>query len=381
MSRRAKRGWGAVRTLPSGRYQARYRDPETYERVTAPETFATRADADAWLALKRADLERGEALDDRAGRRPLDEWADAFVETRRHALRPSTVTDYEGLLRRYVRPRFGTTPVGRIRSSDVDRWVASLSADLAPATVRRAHRVLSLVLDMAVRDRAIAANPCATRSAPLPRSAPTSRPVLSPADLEAFASHMRRPEHRALVRLLAYGGLRIGEALGLRRSDLDVRAGTLTVRRTAAEVSGRVHVGPTKTYETRTIPLPAPVLAELRDLVASRPIPLRTDPYLISGTTEPTRYRNLMRDAWYPARSRWSAARATADLEPIPVRPHDLRATCASLLIDAGASPKDVQAHLGHADVTTTLRLYARVRPGRADDLAARLSVLISETG
>ena len=59
--------------------------------------------------------------------------------------------------------------------------------------------------------------------------------------------------------------------------------------------------------------------------------------------------------------------------------PHDLRGTCASLLIDAGASPKDVQAHLGHEDVQTTLRLYVRVRPYRNIDIAGRLNTLIAE--
>ena len=60
--------------------------------------------------------------------------------------------------------------------------------------------------------------------------------------------------------------------------------------------------------------------------------------------------------------------------------PHDLRATCASLLIDAGASVKDVQAHLGHQDELTTLRIYARVRPHRSADIAAKLDALVAET-
>ena len=64
----------------------------------------------------------------------------------------------------------------------------------------------------------------------------------------------------------------------------------------------------------------------------------------------------------------------------VKARPHDLRATCASLLIDAGASVKDVQHHLGHQDELTTLRLYARVRPERSADLAKRLDALIAET-
>jgi len=69
-------------------------------------------------------------------------------------------------------------------------------------------------------------------------------------------------------------------------------------------------------------------------------------------------------------------ARERSGVEALP---HDPKATCASPLIDAGVSPKDVQAHLGHEDVDTTLRLYARVRLGRSADLAMRLDGLIGE--
>jgi integrase len=81
------------------------------------------------------------------------------------------------------------------------------------------------------------------------------------------------------------------------------------------------------------------------------------------------RYGNWRRDVWDPA----------AKAAGLEVLPHDLRGTCASLLIDAGASVKDVQLHLGHRDTQTTLNIYARVRPGRSVDLANRLDALIAE--
>ena len=78
----------------------------------------------------------------------------------------------------------------------------------------------------------------------------------------------------------------------------------------------------------------------------------------------------------------WNASRVDDEdrqLDPIAIGFHDLRSVCASLLIDAGASPKDVQAHLGHASIQTTLEIYARVRPERSADLAQRLDALIDE--
>ena len=74
-------------------------------------------------------------------------------------------------------------------------------------------------------------------------------------------------------------------------------------------------------------------------------------------------------------------ATTAAERAGISVTPHDLRATCASLLIDAGASVKDVQALLGHKDEMTTLALYARVRPGKSENLARKMDELLSEPG
>ena len=196
----------------------------------------------------------------------------------------------------------------------------------------------------------------------------TDRPVLSPIDIEHLAMAMQRDDDRTLVRLLGYGGLRIGEALALRRRDLDPTRSTLAIRRSLEEVKGKLIVGETKTGVGRVITLPRSLSAE----IAKRCEQLPDDPdALIFGNRMGRfrRYRNFMRDSWMPAVGRLN----------IDVRPHDLRATCASLLIDAGASVKDVQNHLGHADPVTTMAIYARIRPGRSEDLASRMDGLIAE--
>jgi integrase len=178
------------------------------------------------------------------------------------------------------------------------------------------------------------------------------------------------------VSVLAWGGLRIGEALALQRRDVDLDAGTITVARSLSEIDGVMHVTDTKTGRTRTVTLPATVTAELRTHLGG--LPITPGAYLFPARNgEPRRYRNFLRDQWRPMLKRVNADRAKRDLPPLEVMPHDLRSSCASVLIDAGASPKDVQAHLGHADISTTLNLYARVRPGRAQDLASRMDQLI----
>jgi integrase len=229
--------------------------------------------------------------------------------------------------------------------------------------VIEAHGVLKRVLDRPVRDGVLSVNPCANRRGALPRRPNTERPVLSPAEVEQLAAHMRHDDDRLLLRTLAYTGLRIGEALALQRSDINAERRTIRVQRS---VDGTTAVGPTKTHATRTVMMPTSLAAALTSHLALIPGEL-VFPNRQGGLR---RYRTFRRDSWDPA----------ARMAGMTVTPHDLRATCASLLIDAGASIKDVQAQLGHQDPITTLALYARVRPGRADILADKMDALIAET-
>ena len=258
-------------------------------------------------------------------------------------------------------------PVRRIKPSHVDDWVADLiEQGLSVPKITESVGVLKRVLDRVVRDLALATNPCSLRAVTLPKRSQMERPVLSPAEVEKLAQPMNHESDRVLVRLLAFGGLRINECFALQWSDVDLERKTLAVRQSVADVNGRLIVGPTKTYATRTITLPDALQAQLLTLRNSRsPIDL-VFPGRGGGCR---RYSNWRRDVWSPA----------CEASGVSARPHDLRATCASLLIDAGASPKDVQAHLGHESVETTMRWYARVRPGRSEDLATPLNALIAE--
>jgi integrase len=356
----AHRSWGAVRKLPSGRYQAKYRVNGVL--TPAPNTFPNKAQADRWLSSKQAEIDRGDAVDEKAGARTLSSWWPDY-ERSIAGLRASTCSGYKAAWRLRIRPAFGDRPVRRIKATDIDDWLLRLrDRGVSAGKITEAYGVLSRLLDRAVRDRAIARNPCGQRTEKLPKRAPTERPVLSPADVETLVKPMATVLDRLAVRLMAYGGLRIGEVLGLRWEDIDTDRKTLTVRRTIGDSTGKLVVEPPKNGIIRTITLPDSLSNQLESARSTGVVyPNARGSY--------RRYRNWRRDVWD------GAVKASG----ITALPHDLRATCASLLIDAGASPKDVQTHLGHADVTTTLALYARVRPGRSELIASKLDALIGE--
>lgn len=373
--------FGSTRKLPSGRWQARYTDKNTGLMISAPDTFRTKGDATAWLAAKRTDIDRGLITNDRAARLPLSAYWDDYLPTIEARLRPATVRDYSACWRLYVEPRFGKVAVGRILPRDIDRWAAELqSTGLSASKVRGSFGVLSRLLERAVRDGAVPVNPADRRSDPLPRLKRVDRPVLTVAQVEDLASYFDHDDDGVLVRVLAFGGLRIGEALALQRQDVDFRRGLLHVQRSVSDAGGTVRVAETKTGRDRWVAMPVSLLDQIRELLRERPVngaallfPNRDGGY--------RRNRSVARNRWEPAVDAWNGNRVDEfgrRLDPIKLGFHDLRSVCASLLIDAGASPKDVQAHLGHASIQTTLEIYARVRPERSADLAGRLDALIS---
>jgi integrase len=166
------------------------------------------------------------------------------------------------------------------------------------------------------------------------------------------------------VLVLAWGGLRIGEALGLQRRDLDLLRGRLQVRRQAVEVGGRVELADVKTAAgRRVIALPAFVVEALARHLEGRP----ADPEaLVFADVRggPVRRTNWRRRVWEPA------VRA-AGLEGL--RPHDLRHFAASIAVAAGAHPRALQARLGHSSARVTMDVYASVLPGLDEELASRL--------
>ena len=169
------------------------------------------------------------------------------------------------------------------------------------------------------------------------------------------------PDYGVFVQLLAYTGLRWGEATALRVRDVDLRRGRLDVRRAFSDVGGRLIEGTPKTHQQRTVPIAASLHADLARLLFAR------GPDELVFTTAagtPLRMSNFRRHVW-------TAAVRTAGLDGLT--PHGLRHTAASLYIAAGTPPKAVQRILGHASIAITLHLYGHLYPDDMDTWADRL--------
>jgi integrase len=362
--RQGRRRFGAIRRLPSGRYQVRYRTPDGRD-VTAPTTFATKADAGRYLAKVEADLLRGEWADPRLGRTTFGEWTDRWLDSTMN-LRANTKAGYRTILRQHLRPAFQSSPLASIDVLAIRTWLARLEAEgVGQATRAKAYRLLARILGAAVEARYLAVNPCSIRGA---ASDGTSEMQIATVEQVAAIAEQLPGRYRALVLVAAFGGLRWGELVGLRRKRIDLERGTVTVAEQLVEVNGAFSVGPPKSLAGRRIvTLPAAVVEALAEHLDNY-TPKSPDAFVfLSSQNRHLRRSNFNRRVWQPA------TRA-AGVEGLRV--HDLRHTAGTLATAAGGSLREVMDRLGHSTTVAAVR-YQHVMADRDAAIARELNRLI----
>src|SRR4051794_34408683 len=170
-----------------------------------------KVDAQRWLDEQTSAIVTQTWTAPERGRVTVDVWAEQWLAAQT-GLKPSTLYRYRSLLRVQILPRWGRHRLADVTHAEVAAWVAQLVAGgLAPATVRQAHRVLALVLTLAVRDGRIPRNPAS--GVPLPRARRADPRFLTRTEVERLAD--AAGEDGDVVRLLAYTGLRVGEMAAL----------------------------------------------------------------------------------------------------------------------------------------------------------------------
>lgn len=336
-----------VRRHPkSGRWQVRYRDPTGRERSR---TFKRRVDAERFMATVSADIIRGEYVDPRLGRTTVSEFSEMWTATRLH-LAQSTKDQDRHYLNSLILPAFGDRSVASIRQSEIAAWVSQL--DAASATKAKALQKLAAILRLSVADGALKGNPADGVQRP---SAKPTREGKAMSDSEVSrileASERVDPNTAPMVWLMARAGLRIGEVLALKRTDVDLVQRMLHVR---ASMSRREGIRPVKGREGRgrTIPLSNDLAERLRTHLTRTVASI--DGWLFTAPKGGrVRYNNWRARTWTRIEERASVG---------DINPHDLRHTLITrLFVVDGWSVPQVQAFVGHVDPTLTLRTYTHV--------------------
>jgi integrase len=359
-------GFGAIDRLPSGRHRARYVGSDGRRRS---KIFGTsKADARAWLAAQQTDLIRKGWRAPEVGRRTIGEYAEDYLA--RSDLREGTPALYASLWRHHLADAWGEFLVDEVTPTAVRSWHVQAGRTTGPTALAQSYRLLRAILNVAVADEVIPSNPCRLRGAGTPKATRPSR-ALSVTEALQLADQLgrdsRTERYRALVLVLAFGGLRFGEATALRRSDV-LPGGRLRVDRSVRRVGGRWVVGEPKTDAVhRTVTLPAAIAVILKDHLEKH-VAASPDALLFATSS-----------GGYLARSNWNQTfhRAAVAIGLPPVRPHELRHTGATLAAATGATTKELMRRLGHSSPAAAL-LYQHAADDRDAEIARALDAMLS---
>lgn len=278
----------------------------------------------------------------------------------------------------HIKPRWADFTLGQVTHSDVQAWIAGI--DLAPASVRKIHRVFSQLLATAVRDGRIGRNVAEDIS--LPRVHSTEKRFLSHTQVEVMA-RLVGPDWDLLVRFLAYTGLRWGEVAAMRVSRVDIERRRVVVAESVSPIKGVLTWGATKGHERREVALPQFLIPALEAAIHGKD----ANELVFSGPRGGVlRAQTFQRAALVPAAEEMGLCTRKIGSDGLPVtvvrggveipvftkhfHPHEFRHTAASLAIAAGADIKVVQRMLGHKSATMTLDLYGHLFADRLDTVA-----------
>ncbi len=376
MSSKRGNGEGSVTKRNDGRWMARY----TVYTAKGPKRRSvygkTRKDAADKLAKALSDSAEGIVYED--DNMTMEEYLDRWLKgSVRGFVRKSTYDRDAYLVANHIKPTLGRIKLKKLSPAHVQGFYRDrLDTGLSPSTVHKIHAILHKALAQAVKWHMVPRN--VTEATDPPKPAPKEMRPLSTEEVHKLLDTARGDRLEALYVLAVTTGMRQGELLALRWQDVDLESAALSVRRTLTRDGGRFTIGEPKTKKSRrSIRLTTQAAQTLREHLSRqlRDIEMLGDRYEDKGlvfttdTGSPIIPSNLRRRSFAPLLKK-------ANLPSI--RFHDLRHTCATLLLMKGVHPKFVQELLGHATIAITLDTYSHVMPGMGDATARAMEDALS---
>lgn len=382
-STRNAQGSGTIRQRKDGTWEARYtvgRDPGTGKQIQRSVYAATQREVQQKLRQVLSSVDAGTYVE--PSKMTVSQWLEAWLAEYTGDVKPYTKRAYATNIKNHIKPALGALRLEKLTPLQVQKFYNECmrgEKNLKPKTVKNIHGVLHSALKQAVMNGLIRSNP--TESCTIPR---IERMEIKPFDDAAEKSFLKAIEGDKYERLFIvdlYTGMRKGEILGLRWSDIDFDQGTITIAKQLQVEpfkGGRYYLAPLKNDKERII-TPAPyVMQILRDqrrhqnearLLAGSAWNEGDIPGLVFTNeigkhlchqTIGTRYKKLVKAAGLP-----------------DARFHDMRHSYAVAAIRAGDDIKTVQSNLGHHSAAFTLDTYAHATAQMKKESADRMQAHI----
>jgi integrase len=340
------------------RYMVRYRTPQ--QTQTKKRGFRTKRDAQEFAATVEVEKMTGAYVKPSLGRITVGELAPDWLALKESCVAPSNYRTLESAWRIHVEPTWGSVSIANVEIDAVEQWIATMKKKSGATTVIRAYGVLAGILDHAVeKKKRLARNP-ARGVENLPEKSGKRRVYLSAEDIGRLADECG--QHRTLVLVLGFTGIRWGEAVALRVRDVQFLKRRLSLHANAVQIGTRHIEGQTKSREDRSVPVPQSVLDELSIQCQGRD---QDDLVFGDGTNYLQRPKSTT--GWFRAAVKRAKVQS--------ITPHDLRHSCASISISSGANVLALSRMLGHKSAKVTLDTYADLFDTDLDAVAAGIDL------
>jgi integrase len=296
------------------------------------------------------------------------EWGEGrgYMVTARDPIGPSTEARYRSVARLYVVPAIGARRLSDVTAPMAQAFFSRLERQrVGQGTIAMTRRMLSALFAGAVREGHVLSNPIAGVELATPDDREPR--YLLVGEIDRLVSVIPSDTDRTLVLVLAYCGLRFGEAAALRVRDVDLERRRIIVRASLSEVDGHLIEGKTKTRRIRSVRIPSILVPPLEDQLRDKTPAARA----FAGA----RGKDLRIGNWRTRVFRAAVSRAGLE-EPYP-RIQDLRHTAASLAIASGSHPKTVSEMLGHASIGITMDRYGHLFDSLQDEAGDRLDAYL----
>ena len=311
----------------------------------------------------------------------IDTWLEVYIVPN---VSPTTLSRYEGMIKRYIKPIIGSIQVQQLNTLAVQAWVNGLKVspvsgkEMSAATIKHTYHILKAAMDKAVLAGIIPCTPCSGIMLPKGRKKPAV--VYDESQIKQLIAAAKGTEMELIIDIELCLGLRRGELLGLQWSDIDWNKNQIHIVHNRVVVKGKsVDKDPKTETSRRTVDVPAQLIEKLRkhknNCLANRlrlgPAYTITDYVIVHPDGRPIYpeyvtqlFKKLQKKAGLPE-----------------CRFHDLRHLCASIMLMQGVNVKVAQEHLGHKDITTTMNIYSHVLPSVAKEAAQKIGSLVYDAG
>jgi integrase len=352
-------------------YEARWYDPSSLDANGKPKqrsrTFATQAEARQFIRAVEGDKVRGSYIPPDLAKTPFAEVARRWFGAKEREWTPKTRAGYESILRKLI-DEFGARPIGGVEAGAVEEFLGA--QDLAAGTRRNILRVLSPIMQHAVKLRMIPRNPVLEVDKPkLSRDRrPREAAFLTPFEVRGLAQEIGEP-YDLVIYFAAYTGARAGEIGALRVRHLDLPNRRVRIEESVSDVNGHLHSGKPKNGRWRDVGLTTYLVNRLDEHVAGR----RPSDFVFTDSRGgQLRHGNFYARSFRPAVARL-VAQGVWSPDKGDFRFHELRHTCASVLIHLGVHPKAVSEWLGHSSISITMDRYGHLYRDHQEAILTKL--------